>query len=94
MSKSMIRMGIIAICLMSQGCVALPIISTVASLTGTYMSYRAATATKVEVLSRDCLILTEPLYMSRESVLIAADKRKIAAQNMAREKICVNEPAQ
>ena len=77
------------------GCIALPIISTAASLTGTYMSYRAATATKVEVLSRDCLILTEPLYMSRESVLVIEDKRKIAAQNMAREKICTdNAPTQ
>ena len=88
----MARLILAGICLLTQGCVALPIISTVASVGSSYLSYRAATATKIEVLSKDCWILTEPLYMSRESVLVIEDKRKIAAQNMAREKICIKEP--
>ena len=91
----LVRSAMLAFAFTASGCVALPVISTVASVGSSYLSYRAATATKVEVLSRDCLILTEPLYMSRESILVVEDKRKIVAQNMAREKICTdNAPVQ
>ena len=68
------------------GCLPATIASSAASSVSAYWSYRSATADKVNVLARECIL--GPVYLSRESTLTTPDKRTLAAHNAAMAELC------
>jgi len=73
-------------------CAAVPeIASGAASAVSAYWSYRSATAKRVQVVARECLFMTTPVYMSRESTLVREDKLKLAELNASWNAICAKE---